>query len=179
MKKFVASGTEAELTGSSLSALSTNLLAETILPILKKHHLSEIVSNRWYSQQVPLDILYEVKTSGEELLALVAVGQQVIEVIDSAQLPPVETFFEGLSLLSSIYDLNHRNKAANDQIIVTEINPHLIQVTNSTPYPDDLIYGYTHSLARRFAGRNLTPIVQYTDIDKVDGDENMVINVEF
>ncbi len=178
MKKYVASSENAELTGSSLSSLATNLLADAIRPILEKYSLSQIEPDRWYPQQLPLDILFETKTQSHEPLALVAVGQQVIEVIEPSQLPPISSFFEGVSLLTSIYDLNHRNKAEHDRIIVTQVNPKLIQVTNATPYPDDLIYGYTHSIVRRFAGRDLSPTVKYANVDQVDSDENMIISID-
>ena len=179
MKKYVASSPDAELTGASLSSLSTNLLAETIRPILEQYGLTKIDPEQWYSQQIPLDILHETKNTSNEMFTLVAVGQQVINVIDAAQLPPVETFFEGVSLLSAIYDLNHRNKAVDDRIIVTEVNPNLIQVVNATPYPDDLIYGYVYSIVYRFASSDHRPNVQYADINLVNSDENMVINVQF
>lgn len=179
MKKFVASTDTAELTGAALSSIATNLLAESYRPILETHNLSDIDPDAWYSQQIPLDILREIKMQAHESLALVAVGQQVIEVIDPAQLPSVESLAEGVGLLSNIYDLNHRNKAKNDRIIVKLVNANLIQVINSTPYPDDLIYGYVHSMTRRFASPDADLVVRYDDLTQIDSDGAMVINIEF
>lgn len=176
MKKYVAANSQAEVTGSAISSISMNLMGDEMRPILAEHGIEQIQDDAWYSQQITLDVLKAAHKQLGDTLSMVAVG---IQVIDSAELPPIEDFGEAIGAIAQIYAMNHRNVSDGEGFNVERVSEQHIQVTNATPYPDDLIYGYVYGLVQRYCPPNVSPTLSYQDPSKIDSDENTIVNVKW
>lgn len=177
MKKYVAAAKNVEVTGYAFSSIVTNVLSDEIKPVLEKYGFAKLELEAWYPQQMVLDALLAIHDHVGDSLALVAVGRQVI---DAATLPPeIITFEQGVNAISMIHDMNHRNLPEGVGIFVEKLGEHHLQVTNATPYPDDLIYGYLYSIINRFAPEKSHPSLKYNNTSNINSDENMVYDITY
>lgn len=176
MKKYVTPHDSIEASGHAVSTLIANILSDETKPVLAQMGFDNIDLEAWYPQQYVLDALKLIHDNVGDSLALVAVGRQVI---DSAVLPPIDSFEEAIGAISMIFDLNHRNHNETVGIFMEPVGEGHLQVTNCTPYPDDLIYGYLFSLIRRFSPENASPTLRYRNAAAVNTEDNMVYDITY
>ena len=176
MKKYVAANPQAEVSGPAISSIAMNLMGDEMRPILEEHGINQIQADAWHLQQVTLDVLKAAHEKLGNTLSMVAVG---VQVIDSAELPPIDDFGEAIGAIAQIYSMNHRNLSEGEGCDVEQVSERHIQVTNTTPYPDDLIYGYVYGLVQRYHPSNTTPTLSYRDPSKIDSDDNTIIDIKW
>jgi hypothetical protein len=174
MRKFTVSTPEIEVSGEAMSSFGNSALADELAAILQKYGMHEITAGEWYPQQLALDVLREMASDSRDSLALVSVG---VKVIDTAVFPPVDSFEAALEMFTSVHMMNHRNLPANECIETRRVSDRHVQVINRTPYPDDLIYGYVHSIVSRFKAAGTRPTVKYAYPDRVNSDDDMVYDI--
>ncbi len=155
MRKYISASPNAEVIGAALLALVKNLHYEETEPLLKRYGLETIEPFTWYPEQKILDLLKEIadgKTNVSE--NLVAIGMKASETIP---LPPeIDTMEKFLTSYGARQTSTSRNTPA---VLVSKlVAEHHGQVINNTPYPDDLIFGYLWSAAKRL----LPPGTTYT-----------------
>lgn len=174
MKKYKASTPDAEVIGAALMAYNDAVERDQFIDVLKTYGLTEIDPTKWYPQQLTLDVQKAIKDMPGGSTALVSIG---MKIIDNAIFPPMESLEQALGAFASSYPLNFHKQAPDDMISATLLDEKHIQVKNSSPHSDEMIYGYVYSMVRRFAPKGSAPVVKFTDLDAVDGDGETVIDV--
>jgi hypothetical protein len=167
VKKYQASSPDALVSGLALLPLFLGLFTDDYAPILERMGLAADALEEWYPQQFVLDVLKAVQDSMRNQLVLVSVGLKW-----AGDLPPeFDHFPEFLDLLGDIYEASSLDLGEGDALRVRWIDPCFCQITNSTPYPDDLIYGYLYGNAQRYATK---VSLKYKDGFLVNGSGNMI-----
>lgn len=174
MRKYVASTPQAEVIGRALLAYDDALEYESFKPILAQYDLLEIDPEKWYPQQLTLDIQKAIKGTAGGSNALISIG---MKIIDTAVFPPMDSLNAAIEAFASSYPLNFRHQAPDDLIHAHQINDNLIRVINCSPHSDEMIYGYVYALVRRFAPKGKFPVVKFADLRAVDRDGDTVIEV--
>lgn len=197
MQKYQASSKDAYVSGLALLPLFLGLLKDEYAYILKDNGVLVDSLEEWYPQQFVLDILRTIKAKVKNQLVLVSVGMTW-----AGDAPPeFDTFDEFLQYLADIYAASSTGLALNDTLCVDKFSRFDVQavdlrtqtsspgaksvsfvgenhyeVINSTPYPDDLIYGYLYGNARRYMKEFM---VSYRDPAKIDSDDNMYFDIRW
>lgn len=196
MQKFRASSNDAQVSGLSLMTLFLGLLKDEYAWVLKDYGVSMDALEEWYPQQFVLNILRTIKQRVGNQLVMVSVGMTWAGDAPSE----FDTFGEFLDVLGDIYEASSINLGPDDALLVKQYHPfhvesvHLdsqpanrqsssrqsfvaenhYEVVNSTPYPDDLIYGYLYGNARRYLQQFL---ISYRNPTKIHCEENMYFDV--
>lgn len=172
-KPFIAGTPEAEVTGEAMSAFLDNLEADTLRPILEKHGLTEIETDKWYPHQIWMDVLKDVNDNakGGASSIFVAFGRKVVE---TAVMPPeIQTIEDVLNSLHAIHHANLRNIPDDEGYKIEKIKPKHYLVYHNTPNPLDAIYGFLWGLVARYKKPNevfVVKPVENPDPDKFPGD---------
>jgi len=169
-----------EVSGQAMLALYNCMDSEHIVPVLRKHGLSDqFDSESWYPMQLWLDIFQDIidQQGFQGTLNLVDIGRRYAE---TALLPPeVDNLDDAVIAANDTHQLNHRNGYAGELSIVIMGEGHM-QVIDHTPYPCDFTYGMLYGLAHRFPKAGRTPLVQHdkSSCRKV-GDDTCTYNINW
>jgi len=147
MDRLVAFDPNTEVIGYTLTSFRDCLTHEEVEPLVHAHGIDSIDPNRWYSQQIWLDVLTDVMDQPNSTENLVASSMKLAKkIIFPASVTTVQAALAGGS---TAYQKNHRN---GDPGYVTceDIDERHVRLMISTPYPDDFIYGTRYGYARRF-----------------------------
>jgi hypothetical protein len=160
-----------ELSGISASGLVNHIQYGEMKDILIRHGLTEIDVSEWYPMQSILNVLREVSEDGGGMLTLVSIGQGAGR--ESVQhLPPEAdnlSLYEFFKLYEKVFPTRHRHGDPG-QIMVEQLDEqHLAVHVVDVVYPDDIMYGLFHELARHFVPAGSHLIVQYDDEMQRDG----------
>ncbi|MDX2079126.1 MAG: hypothetical protein SFZ02_22035 [bacterium] len=149
-KRFVASSPNAEINGQVMISFSDNLEARIIKPILEAHGILEIDPEKWYSQQLWLDILKDMqdKLAGEATSALVAMGKQVVS--NAVWPDSVQSIPDALNVLHFIHQSNLRDIPSEEGYSLEAKGEQHYIIYHNTPNPDDGIYGFLWGIGARF-----------------------------
>lgn len=163
-QKGHAASPEVEIIGQTMVAFMENLRADEVKKVMALHGLTAIDPNRWYPQQLFLDIYAAIEAEhGEFSEYLVAIG---VKTIDTVPLPENVTNIEqAIGFLHTIYTTIHRNLPEGEGWTVERVGEHLYRIGANFPYPAAATYGYLFAFARRFAPKGLrftvsSPIVE-------------------
>lgn len=176
MKKYTASTPNAEVIGTALLAYDNSIEYEEFKSILAEYQLLEIDPARWYPQQLTLDIQRTIKAQPGSSLTLVSIGMQII---NTAVFPTMNSLEDAVNAFASSYPMNFRHQSPDDMIRAALCGPGHIQVTNGSPHADEMIYGYVYALVNRFKPEGSIPVVQFADLNAVDGDGDTIIDVMY
>jgi hypothetical protein len=128
-------------------ALLDNLSAmgREVRPIALRHGADQFDPKGWYPQQTWLDILKAI--SQEARIDLMALGQRVAASLEI----PMGAFSiqSSLDYIHQHYQRTHRNPDVVPHFEVEVLDTRLIKITDHTPYPDDLQYGFIYGLFER------------------------------
>jgi hypothetical protein len=175
LRKLVASTPQAEIKGTILQAFFQCITHSELVPILKKYNLENLDPERWYPQQLMLDIYRDIEEHQFNVTEnFVSVG---MKIMDLAAFPPsVSSVEDALPGLRIAYNMDHRNHTETGWI-VDFVEPGKVMMVADNPYPDDQHYGLLWSLVRRFSpkgtGFSVTP--QPHD----NPDENTVFEIKW
>ena len=145
----IAASPNVQIQGAVLQALVQNIKAEEIRPLLQKYGLATIEPDRWYPQQLVLDFEFAVANSevnaGENL---VAIGMKAVDTIPfPASTRSIE---DGVNALNLVMQQILRNVPDDEGIFIAARDSGYLLVTANMPYPEDILYDYLWSLAKRF-----------------------------
>lgn len=158
-KQFIASP-NAEMLGVLAVGMSENLRSEEIKPILEEYGLTEIETDKWYPQQLSLDIAKAIHDGNNGVENLVAMGRGIGQTaILPSQINDVETL---IAALPHIYQANLRNIHAEEHFYTEKLGDQHYKFINNTPASNNVIYGMLWELVLRFvetpANVKITPI---------------------
>ena len=159
---YKASSAEANYAGQIAYAFATNLRADVIEPLLKRHGLIDIDPMAWYPQQQILNLLrdIELKFTFEEL---VAVG---IKAGELAPPPPNLTTIEDiLNAAHFIYAAASQNLAPGEGIQVKQLGQKHYELTFNIPSPPFSIYGTLYGFLRQVRKKGEDPRLVITKRD--------------
>lgn len=176
MEKYKASTPDAKVIGAALKAYETSLTYEDFKHILKEYDLTEINPEKWYPQQLTLDVQKRINDSDGGSQNLVSIGMQII---DNANFPTMESLEQAVEAFAASYPMNFQEQAEDDLIHAHIIDDSTIEVVNGSPHSDDMIYGYIYALIRRFKPSDAQFTVKYADVSKRDSDEDTVFVVKY
>lgn len=168
----------AEVIGSSAISYIENINSKGLMPILQKHGLSEMDSDKWYPCVDILNVLNDVAQQPDFTSNFVAIGLKIAEV---AMLPPtVNALSEILLAFDGVYQMNHRNGEIG-RFVPEKISGTHYTIRCEDVYPDDLSYGILYGLARRFLPKGTSFRVAYDDPNATrdNGGEETLIHVEW
>jgi len=172
MKKFAASSKDAVISGLTLTPLFYSLLSGQYADIIKEAGIDIDSLDEWYPQQFVLDIYRKIAKTISNELALVSVG---LELAGEAP-PEFDSFSEYLEYLADIYEASSEGLGPDDKLFATKVTETCYEVVNSTPMPDDLIYGYLYANARRYVS---SFTVSYCDLDNINSSLNMTYRIKW
>lgn len=176
MKKYIASTPSAEIIGSGLLPFLTSGERDMFQHVLDKHRVTAFDPTAWYPAQVSLDLQNAIRQQPGSSSALVSIGMRVVE---DAPFPPMNSLEEAVTVFSQAYSMNLRGHVPDEGIHAKQVKPGHLAITNATPHSDELVYGYIYALVNRFKPAGSHPVVQFADLNAIDGDGNMVINVMY
>ncbi len=175
MRKLIASTPQAELKGAILKSFLECFKYDEISAILQKYHLESLDPERWYPQQLMLDIYRDIEERKVNVSEnFVSVGMKIIEF--AAFPPEVNSVESALPGLRIAYNMDHRNQTESGWI-VDLAEPGKAFMTADNPYPDDQHYGLLWALVRRFKPPKAEFAV--TRIPHDDPDANTIFEIKW
>lgn len=165
MGKYNTFGPDAEVYGKGMLAFVESIRYDNLKPILEAHGLSEIDPERWYPQQVWLDVFNDIEVESDSMSNLVSIG---MKIADTA--PPELINIPFVDLMKGFGENSYKthNRGADIGYLDTKVisDTHL-EMHDGTPYPDEFVYGAYYGMARRFlpAGSNFT--VKYDEDEPI------------
>lgn len=177
MSQFRAFSSDIEVKGELLKPVveGMGVYRRKALQILLANGISDLSSERWYSQQSWLDALEEiVDIIGHEYLYVV--GQKAQE---RAELPPdVNTIEKGLSAIDRVYRENHRGGEAGAYEF-HNIGSTSAKVICRNPNPCHYDKGIIEAMATRLKPNCTLPIVEHDENEpcRAKGDESCTYQI--
>ncbi|GAB4511684.1 MAG: hypothetical protein OHK0046_10090 [Anaerolineae bacterium] len=168
--KFYIPDPEAVIAGPTAMALLESRHREEFEDIIAKYHLEEVVNQDWYPLTTNMDMFKEFNNRNNGRSSLVSIG---LEVFATAALPEhIDTVEAGLILLQQIQELNTRGLAPYQRYEAEVIAEGHIRVTDRSPFPHDLVYGYLYGLVNRLRPKDadFTVTRHYMNPDNPDSD---------
>jgi hypothetical protein len=163
MPQYKAFGPDAEVYGAAMLAFVKSINFTEFEAILHEHGLHEIEPERWYPQQVWLDIFSEISSQFNSSPNLVSIGMKIAEtapVPPEVQALPFEQIMLGFN--EGSYLANNRGKDIGC-IEASLLEAKHLLMTDKTPYPDDFVYGAYYGMAKRFLPRGTKFTVKYDE----------------
>lgn len=174
MQKFIASAPNAEIMGRALLALQTSILYTEYRNILEKYGLDKIDPDQWYSQQAVLNVHRDLLRTPNASRKIVSIG---VKIAENFPFPEGSSIDEVLQIFSDLHLQVHRNISDEDRFSARRTSDYSFEIINSSPYPDDLVYGYVYSLMTRFCPAGTYPVLQYQNPQKVNSDTSMAFEL--
>lgn len=172
MTKFVAQP-ETEILGQAILAVTQSINYDDFGGLfeagLKQYNFPTVIDpEQWYPLQMLLDIYKSFYDEANASPNLVSIGMKVIEA--SPFPPEVDSVVTAVAALNSIYEYYVRNYEAGTEYQIETLSATEVRVTDHTPFPHDLVYGYMYAIARRFApeGEHITVIRTFINDDEPD-----------
>ena len=169
----------AEVSGIILMAYLNNLASNITEPILKKYgfNATNIDVDKWYPNQMFLDIEHTIYERGNGANALVAIGKAALE----NYIPPadVENLEDAIMALPSVYTTNQRNLPDGYGWFVEKKGDRHFIFTNNTGTTNHGAYGYVWALCQLMkptnAKVNIKPLIGF----EVNSVEPTVIEIKW
>lgn len=161
--KYQTFGPDSEVYGAAMLAFVISINYTNFHTILEKYDVVHIEPEKWYPQQLWLDIFSDISSQPGASANLVSIG---MKIVDTAPMPPeVQALpFKDIMLgfNQGSYLANNRGKDIGG--IETQIlsDQHILMI-DKTPYPDDFVYGAYYAMARRFLPKGTKFTVKYED----------------
>ena len=173
-----------EVSGYFVSSIVEIMLSDDLQSLLADYCFDCLYLETWYPQEFVLDMLHFVMDVIEDSQTDLTPSEFLVElgcrIIASSILPPMMTLEEGLLGIAKIYALNHRCDYDYEGIIVERLDEGHLQVTNATPYPDDLIVGYIDAIIQRSPKFERHATLHYAEpLTIIDGTQYTVFDIKY
>jgi hypothetical protein len=173
-----------EVSGYFVSSVMEVLLSDDMAPTLNEFGFQCLHLETWYPQSFVLDVLDFVLDVVEDEQGDFASSKLMAELgrrmIATSILPPLRTVEDCLLAVVKIYSITHRKSRDNECLYVEQVGDRRFQVTNATPYPDELIFGQLHAIMQRIVVEEPYTIVEYGDpLTMIDGTEYTVFDISY
>jgi len=157
--EYKAFGPDAEVLGGAMLAFIKSINYENFSDILKQHGIDEIDPDKWYPQQMWLDIFSDISTQNNATSNMVSIGMLITQ---TAPVPNSEnlTFIELMENFDKAYTANNRGGDIGT-IEARVVNEKHITMVDKTPYPDAFVYGAYYGMAKRFLPHGTQFVVEY------------------
>jgi hypothetical protein len=156
-------GPDAEVYGAAMLAFVTSINYPNFHTIMEKHGVVHVDPERWYPQQLWLDIFSDIASQHGGSADLVSIG---MKLVDTAPMPPEMKALPFKDIMLGFdrgsYRMNNRGKDIGGIETVVISDTHLVMI-DKTPYPDDFAYGAYYAMARRFLPRGTAFSVKYDE----------------
>lgn len=159
MERLTAQDPSAEVIGQAMLAFVECTNSDEIAPLLTAQGLNRIEPQTWYPLQPYLNVFRAIidQRSGA-MFNLVSVGTKVSEM---ALLPPqMDSIETAMRMVDAGYQINHRNGNVG-HMTANFLGPRMVEVVDSSCYPDDFMYGVLFGLARRFKSEGDDLVVRH------------------
>lgn len=153
---------KAEVSGAVMSAIFNHYRRDKVIDSLKQHRLDYFDAEQWYPVDQFINLLAEWSKLPEIISNYVSVGMAMIYHIE---LPDHIERLDGeakLPLLGDFMMSQHRGIGAGE-FTAHSTNPGTIIYTETTVWPDDIIYGYIYGAAKRYVGKDKHFTLRYTN----------------
>jgi len=146
--EYEAMSPASQVKGNAIRAIINGIMhKEVALDILAKHGITDIDSEKWYTEQSWLDAFAEI---GEALgdAALYAIGRSVPPVIT---LPDdIQDGIDALNRLNDVYQAHHRGESGRYEVTITGDSSARIASKNPRPCPYDM--GFVTAYVEKYNG---------------------------
>lgn len=169
MEKYVASSPESLISRRRVKALLMSMKGHEFADLIRQNGFDHVVEEEWYPSQQVLDLLknFAERANGPE--NLISIG---VKMLETSGLPQeVNSVSTALHLLNQNTQRNSCNTVGTPFQIVQHAE-NRIEVTDNTPYPHDVVYGYLYSICRRYLPKGSTFSIKrtYLNTDNPDAD---------
>lgn len=165
----------AEVSGIILLAYLNNLTRDVTEPILANYGFTEdeLDSDKWYPNQMFLDIEKTIHESSGGQTALVAIGKSAAE----NYIPPkgADSLEATIEALPNVYTTNQRNLPDGYGWLVEKIKDRHYRFTNNTGTTNYGAYGYVWAICIRMKGSNSN--LKITPQNDLDSTEPAIIDI--
>ena len=149
MKKLAPRTPNAEIIGQMAASLLRSVNLDNFKSILESYGMDEIDPEVWYPEAVVHDIMREIRDGDDAMFDLVSIGMSNIDRDAPKQAPDLLTM---LNALPQIHNSNYRNH--NHTYEVRQVDDRLIEVTDRTPWPHDVIFGVLWQVTTKYSTLN-------------------------
>lgn len=178
--KYKTFGDDAEVLGQAMLAFVQSVNFDEFQKILEQHNLNKIDPEKWYHQQIWLDVFNDIDQKKGASSNLVSIGMKVIETMATPPEFDNMPFLDQLRAFGGAYQANNRGKGIGE--IQTEVlsDTHVI-MHDGTPYPDDFVYGAYYAMARRFLpeGTQFSVYFDETAPKRKDGAKESLVHIKW
>lgn len=166
----------AEIRGAAAIAIFNNFRRDSVIESLEVHGLTDLDPEQWYPVDRFIDVFKQWSGDADFSANLVSIGMAIIyhlELPTEIESLPDE---EKLLHLGRLFEAQHRNGNVG-QCSSDQIGPQHIRYSESSIWPDDMIYGYIYGSARRYLPRGVHFTVSYDETEptqNLGGDRTVI-----
>ncbi len=182
MPTYQAFDPNTELVGRTALSMTSNIMQDEYIDILKRHGLEQIDPEAWYPVQSLLDVFNEIARGGFNASPIfVSIGMAAARLSLESMPPqlkalPWQTFFTSYD---KVWQSRHRNGDVG-RVTTEYVDDNHLVLRFRSPYPDDIFYGAFYAYTRHFkpAGKNFS--VTYDDklLPRDKGGNETVIHIQ-
>lgn len=152
----------AEVSGAIMSAVFNHYRRDEVIDSLTAHELDYFDADKWYPVDQFVDLLKEWSLHPSFTSNYVSVGMAMIYHIElSDDLQALDSVAKLLKL-GEFFMAQHRGQGIG-AFSAEAVSPSAIVYTESTVWPDDIIYGYIYGAVQRYLGLGKHFVLSYAD----------------
>ncbi|MEL6526563.1 MAG: hypothetical protein AAFQ07_12730, partial [Chloroflexota bacterium] len=138
---------DVQFLGVALLTIAENPHVTNLSDLIREYGYNNIDPDRWYSLQDELNFMKALSARWQHSQNMVAIG---MNIFDKLVIPDdIRTVKDGINMLNAIVHLNCRNYRSEWEYIITHTGKNSLHVTDNTPWPHDLVYGYLYGLCKK------------------------------
>jgi hypothetical protein len=161
--EYTTFGPDAEVYGAAMLAFIQSINYGNFHAIMEDHGVKEVNPQKWYPQQLWLDIFTDIGSRPGGSSDFVSIGMKIAE---TAVVPSEVEDIPFVDLMQAFDAASYRANNRGEDIggIETEVvsDNHIIMI-DRTPYPDDFVYGAYYGMAKRFLPKGTMFTVAYDE----------------
>ncbi|MEO1440101.1 MAG: hypothetical protein AAFV33_06830 [Chloroflexota bacterium] len=168
-----------EVHGQPMQTFVECISKSEVAPILNDLGIDGINPEKWYPQQLWLDIFNRLTAKQQAFLTFVDIGMRTIELTrypdEVKNIPFVDFMVHGAN---QTHQHNHRGGDAGEYQVSLAGDNHIV-VKARVAYPDDFVYGCYYQLTKQFKPEDTDFLVKYDENEpkREDGGEYTVIHI--
>jgi hypothetical protein len=149
---FLCSNPNEQSLGIVLSWMADNLRSDAILPVLQQHSLATTDPKAWYPTQNLHHVIRDLCKEPDTMNIFVAMGKRFAQEYPFDA--DIKTLPDAIRSFNQVYHKLHQGSHADEGLLIEQSQPNVMIVTNNTPWPGEMMFGFLMTLGGRFAGSN-------------------------